>query len=466
MHIQGFHHFRDHILNFILTYSSPRSSLYEETHAVKSTLTDLVSINSTRCVQKQDVHTTLLPLIELVGIPLGIHCDRAPELIAGRFGKLLQKYRIRRTTTESHSPWQNRAKGEGIKPIKNIGRWLLQRYNAPLRLWDYAYELAAQILSLTCTPHVVFGEQTGFQVLTQRKPDISEYASFHFYSWIWHWDAANGTKQIGKWLGVAEGVGPVMTFWVLPITCTPTPRSSVVSVQPHELDLPEVKQLMLDYTTSIKSKCDTTKFLVNPNVPINKHDQYIDAFRSLGEFNATPKLWDGDHRYLPYEPTNEESAMEKMDEYIGSQIRLNTTKGPALVKIVSRQRDPSGTLIGTKNDIPQLDSRIYNVQFEDGHYEQYATNILAEALAAEYDKDGFDTGFISEISGYRKHSTSIPRSQGHFLSKNGNRSPIITTKGWDLKVTWKDGTSTWVPLSILKNSKPLLVARYAKTGGI
>ena len=155
-----------------------------------------------------------------------------------------------------------------------------------------------------------------------------------------------------------------------------------------------------------------------------------------------------------------------MDEYIGSQIRLNTTKGPALVKIVSSQRDPSGTLIGTKNDIPQLDSRIYNVPFEDGHYEQYATNILAEALAAEYDKDGFDTGFISEISGYRKHSTSIPRSQGHFLSKNGNRSPIITTKGWDLKVTWKDGTSTWVPLSILKNSEPLLVARYAKTVGI
>ena len=135
---------------------------------------------------KRDVHHTLLPLIELVGIPSGIHCDRAPELISGRFGRLLQKYRIRRTTTEPNSPWQNRAEGEGVKPIKKLGRWLLQRYNAPLRLWDYAYELAAQILSLTCTPHIVFGEQTGFQVLTQRRPDISEYASFHFYSWIWH----------------------------------------------------------------------------------------------------------------------------------------------------------------------------------------------------------------------------------------------------------------------------------------
>ena len=110
--------------------------------------------------------------------------------------------------------------------------------------------------------------------------------------------------------------------------------------------------------------------------------------------------------------------------------------------------------------------RIYNVKFADGHYEQYSTNILAEALASQYDNDGFDTGFISEISGYRKHSNSIPRSQGFFLSNNGNRTPVVTTKGWDHRVTWKDGSSTWVPLSVLKNAEPVLVATYAKTVGI
>ena len=71
---------------------------------------------------KKDVHITLLPLIELVGIPSGTHSDRAPELISGRFGTLLQTYRICRTTTESDSPWQNRAEGEGLNPS---GIWLL-----------------------------------------------------------------------------------------------------------------------------------------------------------------------------------------------------------------------------------------------------------------------------------------------------------------------------------------------------
>ena len=107
--------------------------------------------------------------------------------------------------------------------------------------------------------------------------------------------------------------------------------------------------------------------------------------------------------------------MEKLDEYIGAQVKLYTPKGAALVKVTSRHRDSSGQLIGTKHDIPQLDSRIYNVKLDDGNYEQYTTNILAEALSSQFDNDGFGKGFTSEISGYRQHSTSVP-SIRRFLS--------------------------------------------------
>ena len=60
--------------------------------------------------------------------------------------------------------------------------------------------------------------------------------------------------------------------------------------------------------------------------------------------------------------------MEQLDEYIGSKITRQTCKSPALVKAISHQRDPSGQLVGTRNDIAQLDSRIYNIKFEDSHY--------------------------------------------------------------------------------------------------
>ena len=83
-------------------------------------------------------------------------------------------------------PQQNKAKGEGVKHVKKLGGWLLHQNGALLRLRDYAFELAAQILSLTCKPHLIFGERTGFEVITQTRPDISEHASFTFYSWRWH----------------------------------------------------------------------------------------------------------------------------------------------------------------------------------------------------------------------------------------------------------------------------------------
>ena len=186
---------------------------------------------------------------------------------------------------------------------------------------------------------------------------------------------------------------------------------------------------MNEYNSSIASKCDYFKCFVNPNVPITKHDRYTHDFRSLGGIDADIKLWDGDHIYLPYEPTNEEATIEKMDQHIGSQISLNPKKGRTLAKVVFQQRDTSGTLISTSNTIPQLDSRIYNVKFDDGHYEQYTTNVLAEARATTHDKTGFDTGLIVKISGYRKRRTSIPRSQDHFLKKSGNRISAIITKG-------------------------------------
>ena len=87
--------------------------------------------------------------------------------------------------------------------------------------------------------------------------------------------------------------------------------------------------------------------------------------------------WDWDINMLPYEPTSEECAIEQLDEFIGSQIPLETKEGPVLVKVVSRKRDSSGKLSGAKNVHPTLDTRRYTVEFPDGHFEEYSCNILS-----------------------------------------------------------------------------------------
>ena len=78
------------------------------------------------------MHTTLLPLFIVAAISSSMHSDRVPDLIADTFGQILQKYRVRCTTTEPNTPQQNRAEGEGVKPIKKLGAWLLHRNGAPL----------------------------------------------------------------------------------------------------------------------------------------------------------------------------------------------------------------------------------------------------------------------------------------------------------------------------------------------
>ena len=100
--------------------------------------------------------------------------------------------------------------------------------------------------------------------------DISQYACFHFYSWVWHWDETLKVKTVEKWLGVAETVGPVMTFWILPISCIPIPRSTVILIQPHEFNDIHVTKLLTEYTNTVNLKIgDHTKFMVPDNLQHN-----------------------------------------------------------------------------------------------------------------------------------------------------------------------------------------------------
>ena len=120
--------------------------------------------------------------------------------------------------------------------------------------------------------------------------------------------------------------------------------------------------------------------------------------------------------------------MEELDKYIVSQIIIKSKNGLVLVKVMSRQRDGSGKLIGTKNEILISDTCIYNVQFLDGHYEQYSRNFLVESLPSSVDYDGYDKQSILKICGYRTDSKAIHRLHSFHTSSNGNQIPVVTTK--------------------------------------
>ena len=82
-------------------------------------------------------------------------------------------------------------------------------------------------------------------------------------------------------------------------------------------------------------------------------------------------------------------------------------------------------------------------------------------MYSQVDEEGRQFALIKEIIDHAADATAITKDDGFVVSRNGNKVPKVTTRGWKLCVEWKDGTSDWVALKDLKESNPVEVAEYA-----
>jgi hypothetical protein len=136
-------------------------------------------------VKKGDAHHALTAFIQDVGIPKNFLTDGAKEEQDGEWKHIIKHYHIRTHVTEPRSPWQNRAEA-GICELKKLVRRALKKTAAPSDLWCYALEWAARITSLTAHSLPALQSRTPEERVTGRTPDISEYAHFSFFEWVWY----------------------------------------------------------------------------------------------------------------------------------------------------------------------------------------------------------------------------------------------------------------------------------------
>jgi len=79
---------------------------------------------------------------------------------------------------------------------------------------------------------------------------------------------------------------------------------------------------------------------------------------------------------------------ETYDQYIAAEVMLPTGGELTTGKVTGRKRDQDGNPIGLRNSNPILDTRVYEVQFPDGHAEEFAANVIAESLYSQVDDEG------------------------------------------------------------------------------
>jgi len=383
---------------------------------------------------KSEAHHALMHFIHDVGVPRDLLTDQAPEEMRGEWGQIVKKYRIRQKTTEAHSPWQNRAEAE-IRELKKTTRRVLRAQSAPAEFWCYAMEWAARIRSLTAHDSLLLGTRTPEERITGRTPDISEFAHFSWFQWIWYRDTAMPFPQadvhLGRWIGVAQDVGQAMTYWILTRKGTVIARSSIAPLSDVDLRSQVVQEKMNAFIET----CSTS--LSNST---NTNFKPIDIF---------PEIIDGDE--VNYStPEADDFTPDGFDEYLSAQVILPVGGELRRGQVTRRLRDANGNPLGTRNTNPLLDTREYEVNFPDGSSGSYLANVIAENIYAQVDQEGRSYTLLDEIIDHEVD----PAIDGVDL-------PRFTTRGWRFLVAWKDGSSSYVPLKEMKNTYPVETADYA-----
>jgi len=256
-------------------------------------------------------------------------------------------------------------------------------------------------------------------------------------------------------LGVAHRVGQALCYWLLCCNGKVIARTSIRKFTKDELSNEVTKERIQTFDESIKNTFNVAPHL-NPSI-----DDSLDTADQLNDV------------YLPYDqdlemPEDDEMPdTEAYDQYITARVLM--PRGDAMEKgiVKCRKRDADGHLIGRSNTNPLLDTRVYEVQFPDGVANEYSANVIAENIFATVDDDGYETLLLGDIIDHRcDPSIAVPPAEAWVISHNGNRIPRRTSKGWELCVTWRDKSTSWVPLKDLKASNPLDVAEYAVARGI
>ena len=98
---------------------------------------------------------------------------------------------------------------------------------------------------------------------------------------------------------------------------------------------------------------------------------------------------------------HEEFTPDTFDNrYLNMELALPKGDDPnhQMAKVTKRLRDANGIPIGTANDIPILDSRMYEVKYQDGTKASLVANYIAKNMFAQVDQEGNRHVLVRELN--------------------------------------------------------------------
>lgn len=412
---------------------------------------------------KSEAGDALRQFIHDFGRPEKLTYDGSQEQCGKKteFMKNVRKYSIDHHTTEPYRPNHNFAEGV-IREVRKKWFRIMIRKNVPQRLWDYGLQWVCDIQNRTANNSRGLDGRCPLEKITGETVDISEYLDFGFYDWVWYRENAGlGETKIGRWLGVSHRVGTLMSFWVLTSSGKVISRTTVQRVTQLELQLDENKTRTKTFTDMLTERIGGNDLVAEDedgNLILTVEDWDDPAFdeefvQEFGRVINDPSIKEADEAFTP-------DSFD--DTYLNMELALPRQGGEVqFARVVKRLRDKDGLPIGTANDNPILDSRMYEVEFMDGYKTSLAANTIAENLFAQIDDEGNRHVLFQEIIDHRTNGKQLLQQDAFITTRTGTRRRRETTVGWELCVQWKDLSTTWVALKDMKEAYPVQSAEYA-----
>lgn len=315
-----------------------------------------------------------------------------------------------------------------IREVRKKWYRTMFKTNCPKRLWTYGVPYVCALMRMTASHTGRLQGRTPTEAILGETPDISEYLDFGFYDWVWFKrDAGIGEIEIGKWLGVSKSTGSLMSYYVLPITGVPVSRTTVQRVTELEKQTEANQQRMAVFDKAIAAQFQEGSLVTTGGKPdLAAWSELLETDPDFAEEFAqtfdNPDVPEADAEFDP----------DSYDSYLNMELALerdDTT--PEFAKVTKRMKDAAGDPIGTAHDNPILDTRLYEVEYLDGHKAALSANIIAENILSQVDHDGHRQMLFEAIIDHRNDGSELQEGEATIKNSSGVLRNIETTKGWE-----------------------------------
>ena len=204
-----------------------------------------------------------------------------------------------------------------------------------------------------------------------------------------------------------------------------------------ELQTDSIKERVQEFNRNIADKFKEGRLATNATPTLDEWSDLLEDDEDFAaEFNClfdNPEVAEADDTFDP----------DSFDLYLNMELTVDRGGDhPEFARITKRLRDPRGLPIGRANNNPILDTRMYEVEYADGSKQALAANVIAENMLASVDQEGHHHLLLDLIIDTRKMAEAVSKEDAFVKSSNGTRRRRETTKGWEVLVQWKDGSTT------------------------